>query len=373
MNIKNRIEKLSNVLVRLDFNIPPVIITQFDPDAFASSLGLDLVLRELIRRVNEEKINSPIKIYYCGRIGMAQNRAILNTYDLGRIIKPVSEIKPDTLSATLDTTLLDSSKVRDDRLPNNIKIKPRIIVDHHEDSDITEQEDVFVWIEKVGATSTLIAELLKELDFKFSEENKHVAALLALGIYTDTKALAGASQRDRNAFGYVTNFVSESEFYQLVHYPLPESHFQNLSIALNNLVREGSRVVLGTDITDPDTADDLSSIADYLLRMRDVSLVAAWGVVEAVIRLSVRNNDPGFSLTDFLQDRFGTGGAKITPDGRGEGGALIELDIKDILMPETEEAVIALVKKWVEAKIFSDQPFSGKEKSANGNNSGKPD
>lgn len=369
MNIKNRIEKLSNVLAQLDFNIPPVIITQFDPDAFASSLGLDLALRELIRRVNEEKINSPVRIYYCGRIGMAQNRAILNTYDLGRIIKSVSEIKPDTLN----TTLLDSSKIKDDRLPNGAKINPKIIIDHHEDSDITEQENVFVWIEKVGATSTLIAELLKELNFNFSDENKHIAALLALGIYTDTKALAGASQRDRNAFGYVTNFVSESEFYQLVHYPLPESHFQNLSIALNNFAREGSRVVLGTEITDPDTADDLSSIADYLLRMRDVSLVAAWGVVETTIRLSVRNNNPGFLLIDFLQDRFGTGGAKITPDGRGEGGALIELDIKDLLMPETEEVVIALVKKWVEAKIFSDQPFSGKEKSTNGNNKTKPD
>ena len=368
MNIKNRIEKLSNVLVRLDFNIPPVIITQFDPDAFASSLGLDLVLRELIRRVNEEKINSPIKIYYCGRIGMAQNRAILNTYDLGRIIKSVSEIKPDTL----DVTLLDSSKIKDDRLPEGIKINPKIIIDHHEDSDITEQEDVFVWVEKVGATSTLVAELLKELDFDFSEENRHIAALLALGIHTDTKALAGASQRDRNAFGYVTNFVSGSEFYQLVHYPLPESHFENLSIALNNFAREGSRVVLGTDITNPDTADDLSSIADYMLRMRDVSLVTVWGIVETTIRLSIRNNDPGFPLTDFLQDRFGTGGAKITPDGRGEGGALIELDIKGLLMPETEGVVIALVKKWVEAKIFSNKLFSGKEEEANGNGI-KPD
>lgn len=369
MNIKNRIEKLSNVLVRLDFNIPPVIITQFDPDAFASSLGLDLVLRELIRRVNEEKINSPVRIYYCGRIGMAQNRAILNTYDLGRIIKPISEIEP----SISDVTLLDSSRINDDRLPSGIKIKPKIIIDHHEDSDITEQEDVFMWIEKVGATSTLIAELLKELDFKFSEENKHVAALLALGIHTDTKALGGASQRDRNAFGYVTDFVSKSEFYQLVHYPLDESHFQNLSVALNNFAREGSRVVLGTDITDPDAADDISSIADYLLRMRNVSLVAAWGVVEATIRLSVRNNDPGFLLMDFLQDKFGTGGAKITPDGRGEGGALIELDIKDLLIPGTETVAMAFVKKWVEIKIFSDQLFSGKEKSANGNNRVKPD
>lgn len=204
-------------------------------------------------------------------------------------------------------------------------------------------------------------------------ENKHIAALLALGIYTDTKALAGALQRDRNAFGYVTSFVSESEFYQLVHYPLPESHFKNLSVALNNFVREGSRVVLGTDITDPDTADDLSSIADYLLRMRDVSLVATWGVVEGTIRLSVRNNDRGFKLTNFLQDRFGTGGAKITPDGRGEGGALIELDIESLLMPETEDVVIALVKKWVKTKIFSNQPFSGKEEDVNGNTNAKPD
>ena len=76
-----------------------------------------------------------------------------------------------------------------------------VVVDHHvlNTSDIDATERV---IEKVGATATVVSEMLEKEKVKITEED---ATLLGLGIHTDTGSLTyeATTPRDASALAYL--------------------------------------------------------------------------------------------------------------------------------------------------------------------------
>ncbi len=244
-----------------------IFIAQVDPDAIGAAFGLAHIV-DMLRA--ETDIEAGVQILYGGEIGHPQNRTIINKYDLKRRIKPITEELLESLDLNNNViAIVDSSSISDARLSESTNIHPQIVIDHHRDSDITELKDTFVWIEDVGSASTMITELLQELNVEF-EESAHVPMLLTLGIYTDTKKLVSASLRDRNAYSFVAKSISQVEYAQLINYPLPDSHFENLSCAIQRRKQATSQVLTNIGLVTPEERDDLSTIADYLLRMDGV-------------------------------------------------------------------------------------------------------
>ncbi len=351
----SKLEELRKVLqdIKGPLNI---LIAQLDPDALASAMGLEHIVQKLT--------DLEIQIYYFGTVGHPQNRCLINKYDLKRKIKPIqdSDISKDSTIA-----LVDSFDIEDGRI---LKQKsdlplPSIIIDHHRgEPSISEKEKSFVWIEDIGAASTMIVELLRELDsnindYLSSESGTMLATILTLGIYTDTNKLVSGSQRDRQAYGFVTQFVSGTEMSQLIDYPLSESYFKNLRTALNNYMRKGSRVIARVGTISGTTGDDLSTIADEFLRIQGVTLVVVWGIINQKVRISARSRDLSTPLDEFLEKKFGeSSGAKLAPNGRGEGGAILDLNLGFWYSEQIEEEIETLVTNRLREVMFSDLPES---------------
>jgi hypothetical protein len=105
-------------------------------------------------------------------------------------------------------------------------------------------------------------------------------------------------------------------------------------------------------------------MADLFIRVEGISLVVVWGIIEnpsiadgVNVRLSARSENLSIPLETFLRDRFGpTCGAKFTPTGRGEGGALLKLVLPNWLVDNENgggKELEALVGSQIEKLVFS--------------------
>lgn len=320
-----------------------ILATQLDPDALASALGL----QHLILKVTGHKL----PVVYSGAIGHPQNRALINACGLGALITKLSDFGNAVNEGR--PLLVDSSTSRDVRLPvTMLPLIPRVVIDHHRGDfeDGGGEGDQYFWIDgTVGAASTLIIELAVALEVQLPDR---LTVPLALGIYTDTKALTAASERDREAYGRVTNEANRDEVINLINYPLPESHYRNLEYALGHTELRHGVMLVGTGWLDPADGDDLSTIADYMLRKVGVTTVIVWGIINNAVRISARSTNIGDPLDEFLQGRFGSGGAKVAPDGRAEGGARMELGMDFWLSPGVRDEVEALVKARIKELVY---------------------
>jgi len=326
-----------------------IINTQIDPDSTGGTLGLSYLLRKLYRRKSE--------IFYCGSVSHPQNRYLFNKYKLTARMKPITELT----NFDRPIALVDSNSVIDDRLPSDCKLPtPTIIIDHHcESASLADRDDAFWLIDgDVGSACTLVIELFQELEFKLDDDEwgEKLATMLALGLFEDTKGLVSAGDRDCSAYNYITNFCSRAELAELRKYKRPVPYFTHMSKALDRMDKRGARLVTGIGGS-TEHSDDVAAIADELLRMEGVTLVAVWVwiAVNDELRLSVRSDNPTFSLDEFITKRLGSGGAKIAPDGHSEGGVTIKLPgLNRLLIPSTKDKMYDVIQTVVSDIVFTE-------------------
>jgi nanoRNase/pAp phosphatase (c-di-AMP/oligoRNAs hydrolase) len=348
-----------------------IIIAQVDPDAIGAAYGIAEILQALGKET---------AIWYSGGFSHPQNRVIKNRFNLsaemnhiGRFSPTMEEKEDQQATRNNNFVLVDSNRANDSRL--QYRIAPFLVVDHHKGSDLLDtEEDVqffadqgFLWLDEgAGSASTMVAELLQQCveagimpeDWKMTEK---LATLLAMGIYSDTKNLISGGVRDHEAFRWVSGWTTEATIAQLIDYPLEEPNIQNLCRALQkeNRKHQGAHLLSGMGLIDSDYADDLSTVADMLLRMPGVEISITWGGVRFVdeetgdetikLRVCARSQTLTKDLAEFLRKRFkGKCGAKQLPDGRGEGGAMFELDFDGWMKPdELLEIVDRRLKEWL--------------------------
>lgn len=324
-----------------------IIMAQVDPDAIGAAFGVAHLITTL-----RPKNGFEIRIFFGGSVSHPQNRAIINRFDLQKRMKSMKQF---TEADSHNVILVDSSSVSDGRLQIQGKIEPVIVIDHHRGGDVAEGGGRFIWTEDVGAASTLVVELALALEVVFDDSNQTVAVLLGMGIHTDTGSLTDCSERDRAAYNIVVSAIPHQELAQLFRYPLPQSHFDNVRRALENKMVDNGRLVTHIGRIAPEEGDDLSTIADSLIRMNGVTLVIVWAIVDKVVRISARSADITSPLDIFLRDRLpsnASSGAKLSSNGQGIGGATISMDLGVWMVPETTEEIVSLVSKWIQTKIF---------------------
>ena len=324
-----------------------ILITQVDPDALASAFTLAYLIR-LVRKENM------VRVFYGGAISHAQNRTICNRLGLLDRMIPAAKMTEDDFK---NLALVDSSMTMDGRCFKDRKLEPVIVIDHHRGGDVVQTGYNFVWIDEVGACATLLTELCVFLKVNLTEADQTIALLLALGIYTDTNSLISASERDFLAYNQtVSGIRNSSDLHAMFNYPLQAEHYENMKRALDQCRHEGAYLVASLGSIHATGGDDLSTIADYLIRREGVSLVVVWALIkeEKIVRISARCTDSSLDLCSFLRDRFGSScGSKFTADGKAVGGGNMVLNFGFWFTPNTTPEVLALVKKFVDSAIFN--------------------
>jgi nanoRNase/pAp phosphatase (c-di-AMP/oligoRNAs hydrolase) len=233
-----------------------VIITQFDLDALGAALGL----AEVIRSVRGE---NNVVIFYCGAISHPLNKAAMARCMPNDSIRPIKSWRPDE---NRHVVLVDSSRMADTRLGIKLNEPPILVVDHHLGTDVVEDDNNFVWIEDVGSTITLVVELMTALGIKLDSISRLVPLMFALGIRADTEHLLRGVERDQLAQLLVERSVDKGELRRLFNYPLPGSYFDNLEGALKGVAQQNARLVTNIGIVSSEEGDDVSVIADLLIR-----------------------------------------------------------------------------------------------------------
>ena len=322
-----------------------IVVAQIDPDALASAF----MLKEIISTISAQSTMTVVDIVFGGHIGNAQNRTIINLFDLSKAMSPVTEYDFSKCGAV---ALVDSSKMKDSRvaLPN---LSPVIVIDHHRDSDLPAGEGQFYWVDEVGSCSTMLVELWLALGFEIEKLNEALLVMLALGIFTDTQALFQAYQS-------ISKRIEPRQLQKFLNPALNRDYFDQLQTALQNRVQQNGSLVTGLGTIDHDDGDNVALIADLLIRESTVSTVIVWAIVDNVIRIAARNDDVSEPLEDFLREKFGpNSGAKLTSHGLGIGGARLELNsapwmTKALRYSDSQKKLENFIGQLIQDLVFND-------------------
>lgn len=345
----NNVEKFDYLKKRIDSESIGIVVTQIDPDALGSAFGLQYLLKTL---------GIPSEIYYVGTVSHPQNRAIANYFNLLNKMKKIDTLDPESYYC-----LVDSHEYDDSRLATHLNPKRLLmVIDHHrcDKHKLTEdcldgEQELMIIVDEIGSASTLVAELFQELEVQYEDDAKSIFNLLALGIYTDTKNLVSATERDNKAFTFLRNYLDPIDISRFVDYTLPGNFFKNMLSAMGTFTQEGPRSMASLGFIARKDRDNLSTIADLLLRREGVDFVAVWAIVEDTVSLSFRNSNLSTPLDDFVKEQFqGKGGAKLTSTGIGEGGATIPLGMEFWFGEENKDSILETVSNKLKQLIFKE-------------------
>lgn len=243
-----------------------------DPDALASAAGLALLVSELT--------GLPTRLAYGGIVGRAENQAV------ARLLKgPLVQIHRVTFRADDLVALVDTQPAFGNHsLPP--KVKADVVVDHHPAADGAEIA-LPILVNGVGATSTVIAELLREAGLEPSAE---LATALFYGVKTDTRSLSReGSVSDRNAYEWLLRLRDPALLAEIEHPRVPRGWFEVFHRAFER-ARVIDQVVIA-DIGDVYVPDVVPEVADRLMSLEGVRWSVALGVYEGTLFVSVRSSD----------------------------------------------------------------------------------
>lgn len=309
-------EFLENIAINEDKEKPPnkvaiIIHNAPDPDAIGSARALQWLLAKKHALVSN--------IYYDGDISHPQNKTMVNILDI-RLHK-TEEINDEfNIQICLDCTEKNSASEN-----------PNLVIDHHR---VTSNAELS-WIEPIGSTSTLIWELIKELQIEFEEEiDQDVATALFLGIRIDTQDMISENTTDKDfdAFKELANFVNRKKLAGIIDYPLP-SYFFEAEREINKVDHEGNFVnqkskgscLVGCiGITTAAKRDAIPMLADKVVRMEGIETAVVFGIVSDNLVASIRSANTSLDVNGFAKAVFGKqhGGGKM-----GSAGATVPLGI----------------------------------------------
>jgi nanoRNase/pAp phosphatase (c-di-AMP/oligoRNAs hydrolase) len=180
-------------------------------------------------------------------------------------------------------------------------------------------------------------------------------AMLGLAIYSDTKAFSKADAREYQAMFHLMETPGVADaFGKLVEYTLPKSYFVQEEKAFKNLTQRDSWIITDLEFISSIDGDNIASFADKFARQEGVSLVLVFAVVdESYVRISLRSNDVAVPISNIMKKFGQASGFKITSNGKGEGGARMELSsMKPWFMSGTEAETLTLIRKAINELVF---------------------
>ncbi|MDS0295446.1 DHH family phosphoesterase [Halogeometricum luteum] len=279
-----------------------------DPDCLASTLALGRIAAEA--GIDEHQI------LYGGSISHQQNRAFINLLDMD-----LELFTPESLGERDDGSLLafvdHSLPGVNNELPEETSVD--IVIDHHSVEDV---EARFVdHREDIGATATILAEYVRELDVAVEET---LATGLLFAIRRETLGfLRGATTAEYDAAGALHDHADRDLLRRLSTPSVSGATIDAISDSIDNRVVRGS--VLLSHVGRTDERDALPQAADYLATLEGVETAVVFGIVEDAIELSARTTDSRVHVGNALEEAFDDVGS--AGGHREMGGGEIPLGI----------------------------------------------
>ncbi len=262
-----------------------------DPDSLASAAAL--------RYLIGEKLAKTSTIGFSGIIGRAQNRALVTVLDVPLV--PAEEILPEFKGSII---LVDTQPgLRNNPLPS--QIEPLAVIDHHPDWGHTASVAFLDLRENYGATSTILTSYLQEVEVPI---NSTLATALFYGISSETQHLGRETiPQDILASQLLYPYVDKRSLAKIENPPLSRDYYGLVSRATDNAVLFGDVVAAILEwIPYPDA---VAEVADFLLRLENVSWSICLAPYDQFLYISVRSSNPEAKAGRLLASLLPTGQA----------------------------------------------------------------
>ncbi len=265
-----------------------------DPDAMASGLAL--------KRIMARKVQS-VCLAMANEITRPDNLAMIRYLQI-----PVQRLTP-LLSAQYDRFALVDSQPHHNQAFEKFNFS--IVLDHH---PLSKEHPVQADFQEIqphyGATSTLLTEYLYNLHLK---PGKLLATALLYGIKTDTHSFEQKFHDvDIRAFRYLNKYADHMILRKIVRSEFRVEWLKYFSQAFRKmrLHGDGLTVFMG----EVDSTDILVILADFFLRVHDISWDIVSGITEgklvAIIRGDGVKGDMGRLASNLFGDLGSAGGHK---------------------------------------------------------------
>ncbi|MBS3816088.1 MAG: DHH family phosphoesterase [Candidatus Thermoplasmatota archaeon] len=274
--LKEKSEELKKIIASSEEEIAIFIHDNPDPDAIASAMVLEDIC-------GSEGVEA--KTYYGGSIGHPENEIFLENTDF--VLQKLEERDvPEVIKKSEKIAFVDFAEASSNNiLPKDVE--PDLIIDHHYTSrDISTGEYNEIRSD-MGATSTIMTKHIQNLDLKV---DPLLAAALLFGIKVDTDDYTkNISTADYKVISYLSAIADKDILDILKSPPIHSETLDAMGRAISNRDIEGSVLTsFSGKISHP---DDISRIADLLLRERDISTVLVYGIKDKKIHMSARSKD----------------------------------------------------------------------------------
>jgi nanoRNase/pAp phosphatase (c-di-AMP/oligoRNAs hydrolase) len=281
-----RTRRLQRTLRAVDGTLGVFAHDDPDPDAIASAVCLSRIA---------ELAGTDAEVCYYGDVDHQENRALINLleYDLRKL-------EPDQdLSAFDGFALVDHSRPGiNSGLPATTPID--VVIDHHPPRAPVEARFVDLQSE-VGATSTLLTDYLRQLDY---EPSSDVATGLLYGLRTDTNDFSRqVATADFEAAALLMGYADHGALQRIESPSVAAETLDVVAGAVRNRRVEGD--VVTTAVGELTDRDALAQSADRLLELEGVSKTLVFGFTDGVVHVSARSRDDAVDLGEVLREAFG--------------------------------------------------------------------
>jgi nanoRNase/pAp phosphatase (c-di-AMP/oligoRNAs hydrolase) len=272
-----------------------------DPDGLGSMLGLSQLV--------EAQLQKPIVLTQDGPISRAENRAMVEHLHLDLV--PIDQVEWHDG----DAVVMVDSQPNTGRHSFGDDLAITAVLDHH-DTPGTLDNVKFVDVRpKMGATCTLVAKYLSELEVDVSEK---VATALLYGIESEVAGYPReASVEDDRAMEWLFPIADKDLLAQIKNARLPHTHFNCMLQAMqSSFIYDRLIISWVDDLPQPEQA---AEVADFMIRFDGVDYAVCGGVCGDTLVLSMRAAVNDASTGELLRSVVGKLGRAGGHDRRAGG------------------------------------------------------
>lgn len=316
--LKNTIKEMSNGKLAIILHNNP------DPDAISGALAL----KEIARNVGVES-----KIFYHGKIGHHENKALVNLLDVEMERMDKFNLVDFSYVALFECAVPGVNNM----LPPETKVN--IVIDHHQINTSEVKADFIDIQPDIGASATIMTFHLKELNININSE---LATALLYGIRVDTNEFKkSTTQSDLAAAAFLYPLVDHDVLSQIESPSMSTETLDIMGYAIKNRQVIGSYLI--SNVGAIRDRDALPQAADYLLHLEGITTTIIFGLTEDTIHISGRSKDVRVNIGLVMREAFGDeygGGHATSAGGQIPLGVFSGTKDKQTLMKLVEEAVV---------------------------------
>lgn len=275
-------EKMFDLLEK-DSPLSIMVHNNPDPDSLASAMGL----RHLLKLNGYKRV----RIFYDGLVGRAENQAMI------RILKiPLFKTKNMTPMKERQYITVDCQP-----FTGNVTL-PEIgrvvgVIDHHPLSKKTPRVPFRDIRPDYGASATIIHEYYESMGIPVP---KDISTALFHAIFSETQSLGReGSQADKNAYLSLLPQISFSQLSKIQFPAISKPFVANLSeVLVNTFYYKNLTGVILDDLPYPDF---VAEMADFLLRIKNITWSICLGSYGPLLYISLRTTNVDASASKFLK------------------------------------------------------------------------